>query len=236
MTKDNPRHLHPFISCQLCGPRYTIIDRIPYDRDNTTMIDFPMCDFCEGEYTDLHDRRHHAQTISCHECGPKLIWKDIEGECSGGDPASDAAILDRAAQILKEGGVIAFKSVGGYNLVADPFNEDAVAKLREIKNRETKPFAVMFRSLEEIRTYCEVDETEEKLLQSSARPIILLEHRLHELEDRNRPDRRGHFEDSNAADSSVIFAELRSPVSAAGPHQSADLHERESVGYAHDQR
>jgi len=184
--KSNPRHLHPFISCQLCGPRYTIIDKIPYDRDNTSMIDFPMCDFCEGEYTDLHDRRHHAQTISCHECGPKLIWKDSEGECSGGDPASDAAILDRAAQILRAGGVIAFKSVGGYNLVADPFSETAVTKLREIKNRETKPFAVMFRSLEEIRTYCEVDETEEKLLQSSARPIILLEHRLDGIEAEGR--------------------------------------------------
>ncbi len=184
--KSNPRHLHPFISCQLCGPRYTIIDRIPYDRDNTSMIDFPMCDFCEGEYTDLHDRRHHAQTISCHECGPKLIWADSEGERSGGDPASDAAILDRAAQILKEGGVLAFKSVGGYNLVADPFNKTAVAKLREIKNRETKPFAVLFRSVEEICAYCRVDETEEKLLQSSARPIILLEHKLDEIEAEGR--------------------------------------------------
>ena len=182
--ENNPRYQHPFISCQLCGPRYTIIDRIPYDRDNTSMIDFPMCDFCEGEYTDLHDRRHHAQTISCHTCGPKLIWKDAKGVFeSDADRSSDAAILDKAAGILKEGGVIAFKSVGGYNLVADPFNDDAVAKLREIKDRENKPFAVMFRSIDEIREYCKVDETEEKLLQSSARPIILLEHRLHELKE-----------------------------------------------------
>ena len=180
----NPRYLHPFISCQLCGPRYTIIDRIPYDRDNTSMIDFPMCDFCEGEYTDLHDRRHHAQTISCHECGPVLIWIDTADKSvkEGGNRSTDAGILDHAAEILKAGGVIAFKSVGGYNLVADPFNEEAVAKLREIKNRETKPFAVMFRSLEEIKQYCTVDEVEEKLLQSSARPIILLEHKLDELE------------------------------------------------------
>ena len=182
--EDNPRYQHPFISCQLCGPRYTIIDRIPYDRDNTSMIDFPMCDFCEGEYTDLHDRRHHAQTISCHTCGPKLIWKDADGVFeSDADRSSDAAILDKAAGILRGGGVIAFKSVGGYNLVADPFNDDAVAKLREIKDRENKPFAVMFRSMDEIREYCNVNETEEKLLQSSARPIILLEHRLHELEE-----------------------------------------------------
>ena len=180
--KSNPRYLHPFISCQLCGPRYTIIDRIPYDRDNTSMIDFPMCGFCEGEYTDLHDRRHHAQTISCHDCGPELLWMNSAGECACGNPESDAAILDRASQILQDGGVIAFKSVGGYNLVADPFNEDAVKKLREIKNRETKPFAVMFRSPEEIRRYCRMDAVEEKLIQSSARPIILLEHKLDEIE------------------------------------------------------
>ncbi|MBE6028858.1 MAG: carbamoyltransferase HypF [Clostridiales bacterium] len=182
--ESNPRYLHPFISCQLCGPRYTIIDRIPYDRDNTSMIDFPMCEFCEGEYIDLHDRRHHAQTISCHECGPVLVWTDRDGAVTtGGDRDTDRAILDKAGDILKSGGVIAFKSVGGYNLVADPFNEDAVAKLREIKNREAKPFAVMFRSLEEIKQYCSVDEVEEKLLQSSARPIILLEHKLNELEE-----------------------------------------------------
>ena len=200
--KSNPRYLHPFISCQLCGPRYTIIDRIPYDRDNTSMIDFPMCDFCEGEYTDLHDRRHHAQTISCHECGPVLIWIDIAGESksiiTGGDRETDAGILDHAAEILKAGGVIAFKSVGGYNLVADPFNEEAVEKLREIKNRETKPFAVMFRSLDEIKQYCSVDEVEEKLLQSSARPIILLEHKLNEreAEETAGPQRRArNYED-----------------------------------------
>ena len=186
--KDNPRYLHPFISCQLCGPRYTIIDRIPYDRDNTSMIDFPMCDFCEGEYTDLHDRRHHAQTISCHECGPELIWTDTDAKAGvpaakAGAADDDSSILDRAADVLKRGGVVAFKSVGGYNLVADPFNEEAVSRLREIKNRETKPFAVMFRSLDEIKEYCSVDEVEEKLLQSSARPIILLEHKLNELEN-----------------------------------------------------
>lgn len=174
---DNPRYQHPFISCQLCGPRYTIIDRIPYDRDNTSMIDFPMCGFCEGEYTDLHDRRHHAQTISCHDCGPELILADGEMKETGGE-MTDGEILDAAADILKEGGVIAFKAVGGYNLAADPFNEKAVRKLREIKNRETKPFAVMFRNIDEIRKYCEVSETEENLLKSSARPIILLEHKL----------------------------------------------------------
>ena len=192
---NDPRHQHPFISCMVCGPRYTIIDRIPYDRDNTAMIDFPMCDFCEGEYTDLHDRRYHAQTISCHECGPQLIWKGAQG----GSPASDSAILDHAAGLLQNGGVILFKSVGGYNLVADPLNEKAVAKLRHIKAREAKPFAVMFRSLEQIRRYCHVSPVEEKLLASSARPILLLEHKLENESELTRSRFIGSFLPSFAA-------------------------------------
>lgn len=197
----NPRYQHPFISCMICGPRYTIIDRIPYDRHNTSMAEFPMCDFCDEQYTDLHNRRHHAQTISCHECGPVLIWRDCEtcsdAELSGPDsdpaytpdfvsaaPEDDAAILDRAAEILGAGGVLAFKSVGGYNLIADPFNAKATDRLRRAKNRESKPFAVMFRSLEEIHRYCHVDAVEASLLESSARPVILLEHMLDEIDER----------------------------------------------------
>lgn len=157
---NNPRYEHPFISCMICGPRYTIIDRIPYDRDNTTMIDFPMCDFCQGEYTDLRDRRYHAQTISCHHCGPKLSMG-----------------LEQGAELLKAGEVLAFKSMGGFNLLCDPLQDEAVFKLRKIKKREQKPFAVMFRDLEQIRQYCYVSPTEERLLESSARPILLLEHR-----------------------------------------------------------
>ena len=242
--QEDPRYLHPFISCMLCGPRYTIIDRIPYDRDNTSMIDYPMCGFCEVQYTDLHDRRHHAQTISCHACGPYLKWMEHETDAPGpadaaaisgtadapkdadtaattpageaAEPASpdedpraalemilkrsahlrasagsgdgagrhtsadDRKLLDHAAQVLADGGVIAFKSVGGYNLVADPFNDSAVQKLREIKGRETKPFAVMFRDMKEILYYCHVTDVEANLLESSARPIILLEHKLNE--------------------------------------------------------
>ena len=252
-ASDDPRYQHPFISCMLCGPRYTIIDRIPYDRDNTTMVDFPMCGFCDVQYSDLHNRRHHAQTISCHACGPYLKWIEQKtGADTGSNPdtgsspedgnpdyadqeiqdngsgstveqtgpedasqspdeetlaalemirkrsavlrektgassasdrhksSDDTRLLDHAAHILARGGIIAFKSVGGYNLVADPFNEEAVRKLREIKDREAKPFALMFRDLHEIRYYCHTDEVEERLLESSARPILLLEHKLSE--------------------------------------------------------
>ncbi len=204
-NEKDPRHQHPFISCMVCGPRYTIIDRIPYDRDNTSMIDFPMCDFCEGEYTDLHDRRHHAQTISCHDCGPELLWKGSPGGSPEADNtseayiASDAAILDHAAEILKNGGVLLFKSVGGYNLIADPLNEEAVSKLRRIKNREEKPFAVMFRSLAQIKEFCHVDPVEEKLLESSARPILLLEHKKLPYGEINKSRFIGSFLPSFAA-------------------------------------
>ena len=196
--RDNPRYHHPFISCMICGPRYTIIDRIPYDRDNTSMIDFPMCDFCRDEYTDLQDRRHHAQTISCRDCGPQLIWRPAKAD-SAPPPEGDEQILDRAAEILKDGGVIAFKSVGGFNLVANPFDPEAVRKLREAKHRESKPFAVMFRSIDEIRKFCFVNPVEEKLLESSARPIILLEHRESDSEEINKSRFIGSFLPSFAA-------------------------------------
>ena len=215
---ENPRYRHPFISCMVCGPRYTIIDRIPYDRENTSMVDFPMCSFCESQYTALNDRRYHAQTISCHECGPQLIWKEnqhhapdsgIDQISGSGDFSSasckaahirrDAAVLDHAAEILRSGGVIAFKSVGGYNLLADPLNDEAVTRLRKIKNREAKPFAVMFRDTDQIKEFCFVNDTEEKLLNSSARPIILLEHRYLPYDEIRRSRFIGSFLPSFAA-------------------------------------
>lgn len=167
---DNVRFEHPFISCMVCGPRYTIIDRIPYDRENTSMVDFPMCEMCEGEYTDINDRRYHAQTISCHDCGPQMTFRLNEDT-----PDTDKTELSKAAALLKERRIIAFKSVGGYNLVTNPFSDVAVENLRKIKGREQKPFAIMFRNVEEIRQLCYMNEVEEKLITSAARPIVLLE-------------------------------------------------------------
>lgn len=164
---DNPRYRHPFISCMACGPRYTIIDRLPYDRENTAMIDFPMCDFCNGEYTDRRDRRYHAQTISCHHCGPQL-------KVYGGSEEKEAAIA-KAIALLKEDKIIAVKGVGGYNFIASPFSEKAVADLRALKGREEKPFAVMFYDESQVREYCFMTPEERALLNSSARPIVLLE-------------------------------------------------------------
>lgn len=164
---ENPRFRHPFISCMVCGPRYTIIDKIPYDRENTAMLDFPMCDFCNGEYTDRGDRRYHAQTISCHHCGPQLLMYKSK--------LTREAAVNHCIDLLKDGKIVALKGVGGYNFLSSPFKNDTVLNLRTLKGREEKPFAVMFYDIEEIKKYCLVSQEEEALLTSSARPIVLLE-------------------------------------------------------------
>lgn len=200
----NPRYMHPFISCMVCGPRYTIIDRVPYDRENTAMFAFTMCEFCHGEYTNREDRRYHAQTISCHDCGPMLEYKieDLHEAASVGmiGIQADEKIMERAvtpvalaAILVLSGRIIALKGVGGYNLVCSPFIEEAVINLRRLKQREEKPFAVMFRDIDQIREYCLVSEEEEELLLSSAKPIILLERKQKEFQNeerRNQYDRK----------------------------------------------
>ncbi|MEG2200197.1 MAG: Sua5/YciO/YrdC/YwlC family protein, partial [Anaerovorax sp.] len=172
----NPRYHHPFISCMICGPRYTIIDSIPYDRENTTMDEFPMCTFCHGQYADRQDRRYHAQTISCHECGPVIKYrlKSKEGACDEGFSTVPIFI---AASLIEKGGIIALKGVGGYNFLCDPFNEKAVTNLRRLKHRVRKPFAVMFPNMKKIKEQCYVNAEEEALLTSSPRPIVLLQER-----------------------------------------------------------
>lgn len=164
--KNDRRYLHPFISCTVCGPRYSIIKKLPYDRENTLMEKFPLCNKCQTEYTSPQGKRLHAQTIACKECGPQLLWYP---EGSAADP------LLSAAGCISDMGVIALKDIGGYHFVCSPFEPTAVAKLRELKLREQKPFAVMFPSIESIREFGKVCEQEEKLLSSPARPIVLIE-------------------------------------------------------------
>jgi hydrogenase maturation protein HypF len=173
-TRDR-RYLNPFISCAACGPRYTIMEELPYDRDTTVMKDFTMCESCRQEYLSPENRRHHAQTISCNDCGPYLIYR--EKQCS--EHAVEYERLDRAAfsqaaATLKSGGIVAVKGIGGYHFVCSPFIEESVIHLRRLKGREEKPFAVMFESLESMKEYCNVSKEEEKLLSSKARPIVLL--------------------------------------------------------------
>ncbi|MGC6175842.1 carbamoyltransferase HypF [Lacrimispora sp. 38-1] len=166
------RYGNPFISCMACGPRYTIIEEMPYDRDNTVMKDFPMCSACNKEYTSPQSRRFHAQTISCNDCGPYLLYQDNRHREA--KELTDREALKKAIKVLADGGIVAVKGVGGYHLVCSPFLEPSVVRLRQCKGREEKPFAVMFHSVSEIKKYCDVSEEEEILLASKARPIVLL--------------------------------------------------------------
>ena len=165
--RENRRYRYPFISCASCGPRYSIITGLPYDRPQTTMWDFPMCDACADEYR--QGRRRHAQTISCRDCGPQLLYRGADGaECE-----SEEA-LRLGSELLKNGKVLALKGVGGYQFACSPRLPEAVERLRLLKGREKKPFAVMFPSVASVQECCEVSPEEEKLLSSAARPIVLL--------------------------------------------------------------
>lgn len=170
---DNPndrRFRYPFISCASCGPRYSIIRALPYDRAQTTMREYPMCDACAAEYRE--GRRRHAQTISCHDCGPQLLYRGADGSAFEKEKA-----LLLGVRLLNKGAVLALKGVGGYQFVCSPFLPQAVEHLRLLKGREKKPFAVMFPSVHSIRESCDVSPEEEKLLRFSARPIVLLRKR-----------------------------------------------------------
>ena len=158
----NRRFRHPFISCTSCGPRYSIIRDIPYDRCRTTMSGFELCPECAAEYGNIGNIRAHAQTIACNSCGPKLSYT------VPGDP------LEEAANTLLEGGVIAVKDIGGYHFVCSASDNDAAQRLRIIKGRETKPFAVMFNNIRQTEEYAYMSELEKETLLSAARPIVLL--------------------------------------------------------------
>jgi hydrogenase maturation protein HypF len=165
---------YPFINCTNCGPRFTIIRDVPYDRPFTTMAQFTMCEPCAAEYHDPADRRFHAQPTCCPACGPKLtlIPDDSEGDDSEGDGADDP--IGKAAALLRTGHVLAIKGLGGYHLAVDATNERAAATLRARKHREDKPFALLVADLITARNMVDVDDTAEKLLTSPARPIVLL--------------------------------------------------------------
>ena len=162
------RHRHPFITCTNCGPRFTIIRDVPYDRAATTMAGFAMCRDCEREYRDPGNRRFHAQPVCCPRCGPSLRLVDGRGATLAGDP------LDTAVSLLRDGGVLAVKGLGGYHLAALAGSEPAVAALRSRKHREDKPFAVMAADLDAARLLGEIGDAQARALTSPRRPIVLL--------------------------------------------------------------
>lgn len=202
----NRRYHYPFINCTNCGPRFTIINKLPYDRKYTSMATFPMCEQCAAEYANPEDRRFHAQPDACFECGPHLIWRAVdhsadackdlerakaeeasfiasgtakEGHVApiGADLATSDAIIDAAVRVLQEGGIVAVKGLGGFHLACDARNSEALATLRARKRRGTKPLAAMYPTLDLLREDCLIGNAEEKLLIGAQRPIVLLKKR-----------------------------------------------------------
>jgi hydrogenase maturation protein HypF len=179
----NHRYRYPFINCTNCGPRFTIIKDIPYDRPKTTMAPFDMCPVCEAEYKDPLDRRFHAQPVACPKCGPH-VWLENKGECL----AKEDAAIQLAREWIKEGKIIAIKGLGGFHLACDATNEEAVNELRNRKKRSQKPFALMSFNLETIREFCDITPEEANQLQSQKSPIVLLNKKIGtEISDSTAP-------------------------------------------------
>jgi len=167
------RYRYPFLNCTRCGPRFSILEALPYDRANTTMRDFAMCEACRAEYEDPRDRRFHAQPIACPRCGPRLEYWDAAGRAL----AAREEALPCALRAVREGKILALKGLGGFHLIADARNDAALERLRRRKAREEKPFALMFPSLAALREAAEVSELEARWLQSAEAPIVLLRRR-----------------------------------------------------------
>ncbi len=172
LDPDDHRYLYPFINCTNCGPRFTIVETIPYDRPKTSMKVFPMCSFCRRQYEDPADRRFHAQPNACGDCGPQLSWHDRRGETVDG-----ASPLLEAASALAGGEVVAIRGLGGFHLCVDARSPNAIRLLRRRKDRPDKPLAVMMPDIATIRRYCLVSDGEEQMLRSMMRPIVLLKKR-----------------------------------------------------------
>jgi hydrogenase maturation protein HypF len=178
----NRRYFYPFTNCTNCGPRFSIIHSLPYDRANTSMRKFALCPQCQAEYDDPRDRRFHAQPNACPQCGPHLELWDRQGKVlSGGggagapgSPPAAPAVLAAAAAAIRAGRIVAVKGLGGFHLVVAAHADEAVRRLRQLKGREEKPFALMFPSLAAVQAVCQVSPAEERLLRSPEAPIVLL--------------------------------------------------------------
>ncbi len=205
----NRRYLHPFINCTNCGPRLTILDSMPYDRVRTTMGRFPMCDSCSYEYTHPQTRRYHAQPVCCNEDGPQLkliltkheLKKKEEQNTVSADKNQETRRKNRnqaligARKIIREGGILAVKGIGGFHLACDAANEGAVARLRRLKRRPMKPFAVMMRDLDTVRRECEILPGEEEILDGVEKPILILNRRKTNTENLKKTKRQTEQEE-----------------------------------------
>ncbi len=172
-TPSNRRYRYPFTNCTHCGPRFSIIESLPYDRPRTTMKAFPMCDACRAEYDDPRDRRFHAQPNACPRCGPHLeLWDN-----AGNAMAMREEGLQGAVEAIRRGRIVAVKGLGGFHLMVDARNEEAVQRLRRRKHREEKPLALMYPTPASVEAHCELCPLEERLLLSAESPIVLVRRR-----------------------------------------------------------
>ena len=176
----NRRYLHPFINCTACGPRLTILKNMPYDRERTSMGDFPMCDACKAEYLDKNSRRYHAQPICCNDCGCEvyILGKNLRGH--------DAIKYTR--KVIANGGIVAIKGIGGFHLACDARNFDAVQRLRNSKTRPTKPFAVMFKNISAVERECYLSDAEKSFLDTPQKPIVLLNKKIGSIAENIAPN------------------------------------------------
>ena len=165
------RYLHPFINCTACGPRLTILDSMPYDRERTSMGEFPMCPSCQAEYDNPATRRYDAQPVCCNNCGPEVYLigeEDVRG----------AAAITRTRQTIIAGGIVAIKGIGGFHLCCDATNDNAVRRLRKLKHRPIKPFAIMARDMAAVERECQVEDGQQEMLTGHQKPILLLKRKL----------------------------------------------------------
>lgn len=213
--KNNRRYLHPFINCTQCGPRLTILDSMPYDRVKTSMASFPMCEACSVEYTDMDSRRYHAQPVCCNDCGPELYTlvggasesdvQDMGTDSERPEGAYGAAALLETRAVIRNGGIAAIKGIGGFHLCCDAGSEAAVQRLRQLKARPMKPFAVMMRDLEVVGRECRLEPEMEPLLTGPQKPIILI-------------PRRDDSADPENADSKITDFRIAASVAPDNPN------------------
>ena len=193
--KNNRRYLYPFINCTNCGPRYTIIENLPYDRKNTSMKKFKMCKKCKSEYENPLDRRYHAEPISCYECGPKLriLYRDKNKWEEFGSELEEIKKIEFITNKIKEGKIVAIKGLGGFHLACDATDEEVVNELRKRKKRPYKPFAMMFKNIEMIKKYSKVTDKEIEVISSKERPIVIVNKKVELKGIADNIDRYGVF-------------------------------------------
>jgi hydrogenase maturation protein HypF len=201
------RHNYPFTNCTRCGPRWSIIERVPYDRPRTSMAGFPMCPDCQAEYDDPTDRRFHAQPIACPKCGPTLQLLGSDGR----EMAAGPTALSTTVQLLLAGKIVALKGLGGFQLLVDATNPEAVAQLRQRKRRPDRPFALMLPTLDDARRYCHVSETEARLLCSHQSPIVLLQRREDTCEPASDPASNSQISNLKSQIPNLRSQDIKSP-------------------------